>query len=220
MNKPAQKSKIARRRQLALRSGEQDYKERRAQLLQAAGRIFREKGYEKASIGDFAKAVGIDRASIYYYISSKEELFREMVHEAVRDNVLMVEQIRESAATPEEKVRALIVGIMRSYEKHYPYLYAYVQEDMARIAGDKTPWGKEMKLFSERFVVATVGIIQQGIDDGSFRLKSLSAQMIAFAVIGMCNWSHRWFRPSGRISLDMVGQSFAELALKGIIAGS
>jgi len=133
---------------------------------------------------------------------------------------LRSEEVLKNAATPEEKVRALIVGIMRSYEKHYPYLYAYVEEDMARIAGDKTPWGKEMKLFSEWFVVATVGIIQQGIDDGSFRLKSLSAQMTAFAVIGMCNWSHRWFRPSGRISLDMVGQSFAELALKGIIAGS
>jgi len=219
MTKTSKKSNIAQRRETARESGDQEYQQRREQLLCVAGKIFREKGYDGASMNDFAKAIGIDRASIYYYISGKEELFQAIVYEAVRANVLMIEAIRDGDDAPPDKVRKLIIGLMKSYETHYPYLYVYVQEDMARISASSTAWAREMRKLSKRFDEATLDIVEQGIREGTIDAKGASAQMVAFAIVGMCNWSHRWFRPSGRISAEVIGQQFADVVLGGILAG-
>ena len=209
-------SNIARRRQLAQGSNEKDYLEKRSELLRAAAGIFRDKGYEGASISDFARAIGINRASVYYYISGKAELFQEIVQSAVELNVARVEAIRDGDDTPEAKIRDIVVSLMKSYEDHFPYLYVYVQEDMLRIAATNTSWARAMRRLSERFDAATLAIVEQGIENGSIRASGASAQMIAFAIIGMCNWSHRWFRPSGKASGESIGQQFANIILDGL----
>ena len=48
--------------------------ERWSEILDAAGQIFNEKGYQAARIEDIAGRVGILRGSLYYYIDSKEDL--------------------------------------------------------------------------------------------------------------------------------------------------
>jgi AcrR family transcriptional regulator len=45
-----------------------------SEILDAAGQIFNEKGYQAARIEDIAGRVGILRGSLYYYIDSKEDL--------------------------------------------------------------------------------------------------------------------------------------------------
>lgn len=216
-NSKATKSKIGQRREQALTSNEQEYQQKREQLLQAAGRIFREKGYEGASMTDFAKAIGIDRASLYYYISGKAELFQTMVQHAVTANVEMIEQIRDSDLPPAERIRAFVVGLMRSYEEHYPYLYAYVQEDMVRIAAGRTAWAKVMRKLSDRFDDAALAIVQQGVETGAIRRDAGSARLITLAIVGMCNWSHRWFRPTGGSSGEALGEAFSRIVLGGIL---
>jgi AcrR family transcriptional regulator len=209
-------SNIAQRRLQARQSGDKDYQERRAQLIKAAGRIFQEKGFKGASINDMAKAVGIDRASLYYYTSGKEELFREMVHEATLQNILMAEAIRASKDTPGQKIRKFVTSLMASYETHYPYLYVYVQEDMTQIAHKSTRWAKDMNKLAKRFDQAVIGIVQQGLDDGSLKSKGGTASVISFGIIGMCNWSHRWYKPAGKLSAETIGSVFADMILDGL----
>lgn len=219
MSSKGTKSKIGRRRELALTSNEQEYLQKRLLLLEAAGRIFREKGYEGASMSDFARAIGIDRASVYYYISGKAELFQEMVQHAVRANVEMIEAIRDGDLPPAERIRAFIIGLMRSYEEHFPYLYAYVQEDMVRIADGRNAWAKVMRRLGERFDAAALAIVQHGLESGAIRKNVGSARLITLGIVGMCNWSHRWFRPTGGFSGEAIGESFSAVVLNGILAG-
>jgi AcrR family transcriptional regulator len=216
MAKAAISSNIAQRRLQARLSGDKDYQQRREQLLKAAGRVFQEKGFKGASINDVARAVGIDRASLYYYTSGKEELFREMVHEATLANIEMAETIRASKIPPDRKIRDFITSLMRSYETHYPYLYVYVQEDMTQIAQKSTRWAREMNKLAKRFDQAVIGIVQEGLDDGTFRSNGGTAAVIAFGIIGMCNWSHRWFKPTGKLSGAMIGTVFADMILDGL----
>jgi AcrR family transcriptional regulator len=209
-------SLIAQRRAQARNSGDKEYLQRQAKLIKAAGKIFQEKGFRAASINDMAKAVGIDRASLYYYTSGKEELFQEVVREAALQNVEMVESIRADAGKPLEKLERFIVAVMASYEQHYPYLFAYVQEDMAQIAGKRTKWAKEMSELSKRFNDALVAIIEDGFADGSLDKSAGNAAIVALGIVGMCNWSHRWFKPGGAQTAESIGRSFARIVLRGL----
>ena len=193
--------------------GDQDYQQRRAELIRTAASVFRRKGYSAANLQDIADELGIERASIYYYVSGKEELFRDVVAEAVRENIRMVEQIRSEPRPAKEKVAAFVERLMASFEQHYPYLYVYVQESMTHMDED-TPWTREMRQLARRFNDAVRDIIQGGFEDGSLCFPIQDARLIANGIIGMCNWSHRWFSPDGPWTARQVSDTFASMILR------
>ena len=60
-----------------------EYKEEaRSRILDAANRVFAEKGYHEATMEDIAKRLGVSKGAIYLYFSSKEDLFEAMVKTA------------------------------------------------------------------------------------------------------------------------------------------
>jgi AcrR family transcriptional regulator len=65
-------SGIGRRRAAALAEGGDEYQSKRRELIKAAATVFKQKGYEAATLNDIAELVGADRASLYYYVGGKE----------------------------------------------------------------------------------------------------------------------------------------------------
>ncbi len=55
--------------------------ERKNQIITAAGVCFSKYGYDKTSLDDIAKIVGINKASFYHYFKNKEEIFTAMITE-------------------------------------------------------------------------------------------------------------------------------------------
>ncbi|MFA7280499.1 MAG: helix-turn-helix domain-containing protein, partial [Sterolibacterium sp.] len=56
---------------------------RRAELVRAAGRLFREQGYEATTIRDIAAAVGMRSGSPFYHFKSKEDMLKTVVLEGM-----------------------------------------------------------------------------------------------------------------------------------------
>jgi len=86
-------SGIGRRRAAARDEGGAAYQERRTEIVRAAAEMFKKNGYRGTKLNDVAEAMGLDRASLYYYVGSKEELFHEVVGTAVETNADAAEQI-------------------------------------------------------------------------------------------------------------------------------
>ena len=82
---------------------------RHEEILEAAARVFHEKGYESTSIQDIADAVGILKGSLYYYIDSKEDLLYEIL-EGIHGEALA--EVRQAAAEgePLERIRAFVAA--------------------------------------------------------------------------------------------------------------
>jgi AcrR family transcriptional regulator len=212
-------SGIGRRRSAALAEGGPAYAERRNEIIAAAARVFREKGYRGASLSVVAESLGTDRATLYYYIGSKEELFHEIVRGAVEANADEAEAIRDSEGSAVDKIARLITSLMMSYSKHYPYLYVYIQQDVSHVSDGKSVWSRQMKAIYRRYDDAVVSIVQQGIDEGSIRAIG-SARILANGIIGMVNWSHRWYRDdaAGQPTAAEIGETFADAILNGLRA--
>ncbi|MBS6396247.1 MAG: TetR/AcrR family transcriptional regulator [Clostridiales bacterium] len=60
----------------------------RKRIIDAMCTLVAQRGYDKASIGQIADAIGIKKASVYYYFKSKEEIFSELVSELYEDEYL------------------------------------------------------------------------------------------------------------------------------------
>lgn len=216
-NSPSEpSSRIARRREAALDEGASPYLERRAEIIAAAAEVFRVNGYRGTALSQVAEILSMDRASLYYYVGSKEELFHEIVGHAVEANCLAAEAIAGGAGSAPEKLRTLIVGLMESYEAAYPFLYFYIQEDLGHPGSQRTAWSKKMDKFNKRYENAVTAIVEQGVADGTLATEA-EPWLITYGILGMLAWSNRWFRPNdSSISAREIGARFADTLLRGL----
>lgn len=207
-------SGMGKRRAAAQADGGAAYQERRHAILRSAASVFKQRGLQGASLGEIAEAVGTDRATLYYYVGSRQELFDVVVSEAVEANVAQAEAIRAQDAPAPEKLRMLATSLMTSYAENYPFPYVYIQEDLTRL-GHANGNAKAHEM-NHRYDAAVIGIVQDGLDDGSLS-STASARTIAFGLIGMLNWTHRWFNPStpGPDAVA-IGSAFADMVLDGL----
>lgn len=209
-------SNIDRRRGQALQNGLPGYQERRREIAKAAADVFNKLGFRGTSLGAVADALGMSRASLYYYIGNKRELFDEVVREAVEVNVAAAEAVRQTEASAEEKLRTLIVELMKSYGTHYPLLYIYLRENLSHVEGSRTDWSRQVRKLNQRYEQIFVSIVQEGIDAGTLRPVA-SAKVLAYGIIGMMGWTNRWFAPQKSAeSAEEIGAAFAEMVLHGL----
>jgi AcrR family transcriptional regulator len=212
------KSAIGRRRTAALRDGGAGYAHRRSEIIAAGAEVFRDRGYEATSLRDVAARLGTDRASLYYYVASKNELFQLVTQQAVEEVVAAAERVAERPGDPESRLRELIVITVQKYEDHYPYMFAYIQEDMNRIHSETLDevWARTMLQLGRRFQDALLAILDDGIEAGV--LATDHRHIAMNTVIGAINWTHRWFKPNGELTGHEIGSAIADLLIGGLKA--
>jgi AcrR family transcriptional regulator len=208
-------SRISRRRLAAQRNPRADYAARRAEIVSAAARVFREKGYQAATLNDIAERLGTDRASLYYYVADKEELFHETIKDVLDANLEKAEQIYFGDLAPVEKLTALVNTVLSSYEENYPHMFVYIQEDMAQVVTSQSSWAAEMVKKTRRMERIFQSVIEDAIDAGEFR-DDLSPRVAAYALFGMLNWTHRWFTPGKRLKAAELAEVFASIFGEGM----
>lgn len=208
-------SGIAERRRAARTESKDQYNTRRAELIRIAADVFKEKGYDGATLNDVAERFGAERASLYYYVSGKEELFQEAVRGMLEENVSTAERIRRRDGDAEAKLVALIEQVILSYDENYPYTYLYIQEDMRRVGAGRTEWAREMTRQTRRMESISITLIEQGVVEGAFR-QDVPPRLAANALWGMLNWTHRWYRPNGEISSREMIEGFTAVFIDGL----
>ena len=209
-------SGIGQRRSAARADSSALYEAKRGEIAEAAIRVFNRKGFQGASITAVAEELGVERASLYYYFSSKETLFDEVVRTVVERNLDLVKRIAASKISPRRKVRDLIVALMSSYGEHYPLFYIYIRENLSHVSDARSGWSTTMRELTRETTDAVIAIIEEGYADKSFRNIG-DARVVAYGIFGLVGWTHRWFRPDeSTVSAEEIGKIYAEMVLSGI----
>ena len=209
-------SGIGRRRAAARDRKRAGYAVRRAEIIEAAAQVFKTRGFPGTSLADIAEAVGTERASLYYYVSSKEELLDEVVTDVVMVNVLVAEAIRDATGSAPDKLRELVTGLMTSYADNYPFLYVYLQENLAHVSEPRRQWAEGMRTVNRRWEDAVTSIVTQGIDEGSLH-PITDPRVMAYGLIGMVSWTNRWFNPArAKVDAATIGESYVQMLLHGM----
>lgn len=102
----------------------------RRKIIISAGAIFSRYGFKKTTMDEIAKALKMGKSSIYYYFSSKEDIFEAVVlYEA---NVLRNELTKaiKSVESPVDKVRNYVFVRMKTFEKLSNYYNAIFDKNL------------------------------------------------------------------------------------------
>jgi TetR/AcrR family transcriptional regulator, cholesterol catabolism regulator len=181
-----------------------------ARALDAAVGLFSRKGYAATSTREVAKILGIQKASLYYHVESKEDLLFLICQSSL-------EQIRNDVATaiqdtqdPLDRTRILICSHIESllrYEDKHSTTFA----EMHSLSEDRREQVLKLRDTYEDLVRS---VLKQAQDAGVLRVD-VDAKHLCLALLGLMNRVMVWYRRGGPLSPNQIGGLLAWVFLSG-----
>ncbi len=202
-------SDIARRRQERRDASGRRSDERWQSVLLAATRVFRRMGYAQATLEDIAREVGVNRATLYYYVGTKEELLVALLNGPVQTVRERLEEVAAKQLTAREQLAETLRQYVRTLDEH-PELFIFLSENVHNVMSG--PEAEQLRENADRYGRTLAAVIANGAKAGEFR-DDVDPQTAVMAIIGMFNWLHRWYRPDGTRTLPQIGEDLVAMAL-------
>jgi AcrR family transcriptional regulator len=188
-----------------------DREDRLEKIYEKALELFVANGYEQTSLSRIAKAIGLTKAGLYHYFSSKEDLLF-FVHECHMERVFIpILEAAEKISDPEER----IVFFTKNYT-----LKAMTRDASARVLIHET---NNLKKENRKKIT---GVWRKGFDlirdslsemETQGKVGNINKTFAAFALIGMCSWTFYWFDYERQESGKDLADTYARVFLKGIL---
>jgi TetR/AcrR family transcriptional regulator, cholesterol catabolism regulator len=184
------------------------------EILEAAGEVFHEKGYQAARIEDIAARVGILKGSLYYYIESKEDLLFALSDQAHSSGV---ESIAEPPGMESADAPTRLGDFVRRWcivlDANPPYA-TVAERDVGRLSGERYDQVMAKRNQLHGFVRS---IIEQGIAEGSFD-PNTDPGVATNTLFEMMNGTRHWFRHDGRMTTLGIAAWYRDFILRGLAA--
>ena len=155
----------------------------REKILDTAQEVFTKYGFGKTTMEDIAREMGKGKSTIYYYFTSKEEIFRAVVEKELmimRNRIMVTLAQKEDAR---DKLEGYLVERMKGL-KNLKNLYNVIRSEFAatRELADQT----RQQTDQEEIVIVS-SILDKGVHDGLFYLEDtlLTSIAIVTALKGM-----------------------------------
>jgi AcrR family transcriptional regulator len=181
---------------------------RRSQLTREAARLFAEKGYHGTSIGDLAKAMGVQKGSLYAHIASKEDLLYETMREGADAFHGALDAIPDKLPAT-EKIRLALRGHLRVVAEQLDVATVFMRE-WRYLEGERRD---EILAERRRYEERVRALFREGRELGELR-TDLDDATAALLTLSAANWAYTWLAP-GR-DTDAIADSFAAILVDGI----
>ena len=181
------------------------------EIIDAAARVFAERGYHGTTTQAIADVLGMRQASLYYYFPSKEAALEEVCARGTDGFVDGAERVMQMDVTPLEKLKLLIASHLVPVETMPDYVRVFINERRYLPDASRKRVGRKSRRI-ERFFEQ---VIQAGIDDGSIR-EGTDARLAMLAALGMCNAVINWRESDRAKDIGGIASGFADIVANGL----
>lgn len=179
-------------------------------LRAAAAELFWNKGYAATTTRELAAVLGVQKASIYYHISSKEDLLYSLCVESLENIHSAAEAAVADVEDPVERVRALIRGHVRAMltdkDKH-----ATMLTELRSLSPERR---REVVGLRDEYEDLVRSVLADAQEAGALR-GDIPAKHLELCLLDLMNWAIFWFRPDRGMSPEQLAETFAILFLEG-----
>jgi AcrR family transcriptional regulator len=181
---------------------------RKSELTRQAARLFAERGYHGTSIDQLAKAMGVQKGSLYAHIASKQELLYATMREGADAFHGALDAIDERLPAT-EKIRLALRAHLRVVSEQLDVATVFVREWRYLEGEHRDEILEERRRYEERFRA----LFREGRELGGLRtdLDEAAAALLALSAL---NWAYTWLAP-GR-DTDELADRFYALLIDGI----
>jgi AcrR family transcriptional regulator len=183
---------------------------KRLTMLRVAGRMFSQRGFHNVSLDDIAAELGVTKAALYYYCTSKDELLYECIKITYDCGRKAREYSEANGGTALEKFCLLhqkFIELLATNSGAYTSagdIYSMPQE-----------WRDELLSKRRQFDAVNRKLLQRCIDEGSIR--PIDTKLASNYFLGAVNWMLRWYSESGDLKPEDIGKAFLDFFMNGVV---
>jgi len=187
-------------------------KETKEKIYRAAMEAFSEDGYEATSIQDIAGRADVRAGNVYYYFTTKQELFFQIVLQSFELMLAAIRGIEDLPIPAAERLQRAVSELVRSSVNHPVPSMVGELNDMKRVLSPEST--RRYVELRREYEAVFKDIVQAGIEEGTMDVKHIDAAV--FAILGMATSCRRWFRFSGPSSLDEMADFHGGMAVRAL----
>ena len=185
-------------------------KSRKESIHENAAKLFREKGYKATSMRNIAEAEGIQAASIYNHIQSKQELLNDLLMNIAQLFVKGMKDINKSSLSSIAKMEKLIALHVQLTISH--------TDSIALIAGEWIHLEelalKKYRRLRKAYERDFKKIIIECKADGYF--GEIDIELALFSTLSTLRWLYSWYSKNKTYNQIELEQQMTRILLKGL----
>ena len=179
-------------------------------IINEAAILFKEKGYKAASMRELAAKVGVEAASLYNHIKSKDELLNEICFEVARRYQSFMSDLEKEKLTIAKKVEKIIRFHVKAMQESYEFVYVTDQNWRQLNEPGLSNYRELRRNYRRRFA----SIVQQGID--THELKPLDANSMVMVIINAIAAVDQWHRIIHKVDSKQLEDTIVSVLVNGI----
>jgi len=194
---------------------EREKRARRQEILDAAEKLFAQKGFFKTTLAEIAAASEFGMGTIYQFFSSKDEIYFTLFTEKTEQLFSLIENTLSRFDSSLDKLRALVTTAFGFFEDHRDFFKIFIsgRSGFEPIANEEL--GLKIIQFYERYIKMLQNIINEGINRQEIR--PLNPEEIAHGLAGMINaFIFQWLLKPRERSLKSMDQDLLTILFEGI----
>jgi AcrR family transcriptional regulator len=184
---------------------------RSPEIIDAAARVFAERGYHGATTQDIADVLNIRQASLYYYFRSKEVALETVCTRGVEDFYKAAQAIADGPGTAAERIAALIRSHISPILDRGDFVKVFLTQRQFLPNESRRRVGKWSHQIEKIFET----VIRAGMRSGEFR-SDVDPRLTTLALLGMANGVAGWYAKENA-SIERIGGEFVKLTLQGLV---
>ena len=184
---------------------------RKEQVIRKAAELFRIKGYAASSMRDLAQMLGIEAASLYSHIRSKEEILQSLCFDMATEFRKSLEEVEKQNVGASEKLKNGIIGHIQVMAKDLTASAVFMNEHRHLSA----PFLRDFLLLRINYINRFKSIIEEGVKTGEFK-ESIDKKLAVMTLFSSLNWMPQWYDPYSHIVPADLGKQLADMLVNGL----
>ena len=182
---------------------------RRVEIMRAAARVFRARGFAASGMREIGDAAGLSPANLYHYFRGKDELLFFCQDRSVDRLLAALKAARQGR-------RPLAMRLHEMAVAHVLCLLDEVEGSAAHLEVDALPPRLRARIVAKRdqYERGVRALVAAGVRART--LRATDATIATRAFFGALNWTAHWFRPEGPQSPQEVAVLVADYAVAGL----
>jgi AcrR family transcriptional regulator len=164
------------------------------------------------TVNQIITKAGASKGGFYHHFQTKDELLY-IIHDTFITYVL-AEAVKAEKAyqSPAKKLQAIIREFVKVFDLYKAQISVFYQETIYL----KPQYDVLIRKKRDHFKRIIIQTIHEGKQCGEFR-KSISAEITGMAILGMVNWTYKWYKRDGAKTIEEIGDIFIDLTLHSLL---
>ena len=183
---------------------------RKEQITETAAKLFRKNGYIGTTMRDLAAELGIEAASIYHHVKSKEELLETICFDMANKFILNAKEVNDIYFNAEEKLRLAIKLHIETITLNQNQSAVFLQE----WRNLSEPNLSKFKMLRDQYENQFTTIIIDGENEDIFDF--VDKKFAVLSILSTINFVNEWYNPEGKMNAAEIAEKLSNFILGGL----